>query len=144
MRKRFFNIMLSVILLCTLFVCGNAQADMVQPLYNNTSVEHTGFNIDSNGLASVTISYIGYKGVTTSAKIEIEIKKRGFLGLSWSTVDIGEPNNIKIYVFNEYTATSQYTVQLNSKGTYKAIIKYTIYGSGGEPDVITREIEKKY
>lgn len=144
MRKRFFNVVVSVMLLCTLFLCGNAFAETVQPLYNNTASVSTAFVIDDNGVARTSVSYQGYKGVTTSARIEIQIKKKGFLGLSWSVVNIGEPNNVKVYELNGYMGSELYEFQLNSKGTYKAIIKYYVYGSGGEVDVIESEVEKKY
>ena len=118
-------------------------ANGINPRYNNTSSVMYGFSITETGLAISNVTLDGYEGVTTHAYISTKIQKRSFL-FFWNDVDIGYPNNT-------YTATIYGTVgidevefQLTSKGTYRCKTTVTVYGSGGDADVVEFEFEDKY
>ena len=105
---------------------------------NNIASVNTTFNIDGNGNARVYVSYEGYEGITTNAVITVKIQKR-FLLVFWQDVDGGEWTD---YASGEYYSTS-HSVLVKS-GTYRATVEYTIYGTGGAPDVITEELKAEY
>lgn len=103
---------------------------------NNTSRTITDFSI-SNNVANVLVGYEGIKGVTTNAVITIKIQKKFLLffwqdisGASWTDYATGES------YYN--THSIQTTI-----GTHRVLVEYKIYGTGGEADVITEEIEVK-
>ena len=96
------------------------------------------FVIDENGLATVSYTCIGYRNITTSIVVTTKIEKKTLWW--WSDVDGAEWTDQS----NEYYCAHDHSIQLSKSGTYRATITYTVYGSGGEADVITSEIEKKY
>ena len=104
----------------------------------NASKVTTSFNIDENGNAIVNVGYRGIADVTTNAVITVKIQKR-FLLIFWQDVDGGEWTD---YASGEYYSTS-HSVSVKS-GTYRATVEYTIYGTGGAPDVITEELKAEY
>ena len=78
---------------------------------------------------------MGYTDITESVTITIKIQKRS-LGLIWTKVDIGVPNNEIVVTSTNAADTFVYNIQLNSTGNYRAVITYTVSGSGGADDVI--------
>lgn len=131
-------------ILCITMLCGSlsvsafaagTEENGVMPCYNNVGLTDSSFMIDSNGVAHVTVSYNGYSNITTSAKITIELQKR-VLGLFWKTVDIGTADNKWIDYVSEPTYFNYYSVQINDRGTYRAEIHYTIYGTAGPADEV--------
>ena len=96
--------------------------------YNNTSKTNTVFVIDENGKATVGVSYTGYKDITTHAEISVKIQKEG------------APENE--FALDESFRTEgsgydgEFTCQLLSRGDYVCTVVYTVFGSGGAPDVI--------
>ena len=133
-------------LLCSLSVpalAAGAGETAIEPRYNNVALTDSSFVIMSDGSAQVTVSYRGSSDITTGATITTQIQKR-FLGLFWRTVDIGVPDNTWVENVDEYVFFTYYTLQLTSKGTYRAKIHYTIYGTAGEPDEIDDLLTYKY
>ena len=107
----------------------------ITPRYNNVGLTDSSFMIDSNGVAHVTVSYTGYSNITTGATITTQLQKR-FLGLFWTTVDIGMPDDMWIENPNEFHYYKYYSHQLSKKGTYRVEIHYTIYGTDGPADEV--------
>ena len=110
--------------------------------YNNVNEMRARLDI-TNGNANVIIFYQGYDGITEGATITTKIQKR-FLLVFWTDVDIGMPNNEWV---DQSTATSysnSHSVALSSTGTYRAIVSFTVYGSGGSPDTATIEKQAVY
>ena len=64
----------------------------VMPRYNNVGYVDTQMNISSSGKMSINYSYRGFPSSTTKAEITTCIEKRT-LGIFWSKVDIGQPDN---------------------------------------------------
>jgi hypothetical protein len=91
--------------------------------------------VDSNGVAYITVAYSGYTNITTGATITVELQKK-FLGLFWTTVDIGMPDNMWVENVSDSNFYKSYSYQLSKKGTYRAEIHYTIYGTAGAADEV--------
>lgn len=113
-----------------------ASATAITPYYNNTSTATTAASVSGAGLLSITNRFTGFPSLTTHAVIKTYVEKK-FLGLFWNSVDIGQPNNEWVDTIYDYTYVGGHTFQLTSTGTYRVTAVYTIYGSGGDPDVIT-------
>lgn len=128
-----------ILCLVTLFSATiTAYAVEIAPCSNNVYTTNTSFSISSAGKATVTNSYTGKSGVTKSAKIVTKVQKK--VGLIWVTVSNGSWTNTS-------TATSyskSNSVQLSGKGTYRAHVEFTISGTGGSDDKITKNVEKVY
>ena len=107
----------------------------IMPYYNNILNTYSDFTIDSSGTGTVEASYRGYTGVTDSVTVTIKIQKRS-LGLIWTKVDIGTENNEIVVTSTNINDDFTYDVQLKSTGNYRAVITYTVSGSGGADDTI--------
>ena len=134
--KKFISLFLSILMLagCICIPVSAAQPE-IMPYYNNVLNTASDFDIDSTGLATVTASYKGYAGVTSNVTITIKIQKKT-LGLVWTKVDIGTTNNEIVVSSSNYLDEFNYDIQLNSTGNYRAVITYTVSGSGGADDEI--------
>ena len=110
----------------------------VSPYYNNTSTATADFSISSSGVATVNINCRGIRGTTTKIVVTTVIQKQS--GSSWINVSNASWTDESTV----YYCIKEHTVQLNSRGTYKAIVTFTVSGSGGANDVITSTIEKTY
>ena len=111
--------------------------------YNNTVLASSVASISENGLLTVDNQFLGIRGKTTKGEIATYIDKR-ILGLFWTRVDIGQPNNQWRDVVYDYIYNGTHTFQLSSHGTYRITVTYVISGSGGEADTITQTITKTY
>lgn len=112
-----------------------AEENGIMPCYNNVGLTDSSFMVDSNGVAYVTVSYSGYTNITTGATITVELQKK-FLGLFWTTVDIGTTDNMWVENVTGSNFYKSYSHQLSKKGTYRAEIHYTIYGTAGAADEV--------
>ncbi len=132
--------LVSVLLCLTIFFTTaiTVYAENVQTFSNNVSITSTTFSISSSGKATVNNTYSGITGTTKSAKIATKVQKK--FGLIWITVDGGKWTDTS-------TATNfsqSHSVQLSKTGTYRAHVEFTISGTGGSDDKITKKIEKVY
>lgn len=101
--------------------------------YNNTSIVLSKFQI-TNGVAILDVEYSGYLGVTTGAVIESKIQKK--ILFWWFDVNNGQANNTWVDTFSTWYGRTQHTLGISESGSYRAVIKYTISGSGGSDDII--------
>ena len=101
--------------------------------YNNTSRFYSEFRI-VNGVAILDMEYSGYLGVTTGAVIESKIQKK--ILFWWFDVNNGQANNTWVDTFSTWYGRTQHTLGISESGSYRAVIKYTISGSGGGDDII--------
>ena len=102
---------------------------------NNLASTKTQFSINSNGVATVRVGYSGYEGITTNAVIKTKIQK-SFLFFFWQDVEGASWTDNA--TGSSYLNTHSITV---SSGTYKVVVEYKVYGSGGSADTITDELE---
>ena len=118
--KRFTALLLCLVTLITATI--TVYADSIQPFSNNVNSTEVSFIISSSGNATVTCKYYGK------------------FGLIWITVSGGSWTDTS-------TATNfskSHSVQLSDTGTYRAHVEFTISGSGGSDDKITKNVEKTY
>ena len=141
MKRRFVSFVLLLIILSTLVVC--AAAGTVTPRYNNTAGTSTNFAISASGKATISATYNAYRDSFSSATITSYIEKRT-LGIFWTKVNIGQPNNEWVDTSSDYTGAFGHTFQLSDTGTYRATVVYEISGTGGATDVIEYEQERTY
>lgn len=116
----------------------SAYAESIQPYYNNIDNVGTSFSISSSGRATVNNSYSGITGTTKSVTIKTKIQKK--VGIIWVTVSGASWTDTS-------TATNfskSHSVQLSSNGTYRAHVEFTISGTGGKADEITKNVQKNY
>ncbi len=113
-------------------------ASNIAPCANNINSARTSFSISDTGKATVNNNYMGKGNLVTKATIETKIQKR--FGLIWITVDGGKWTDIS--TANNFSQS--HSVQLTKTGTYRAHVEYTISGTGGSDDKITKNIEKTY
>lgn len=134
--KRVISVILCLI---TFFITTlTVYASEIQPFSNNVGSTNTVFSISSSGLATVKNTYSDSLNRVTSAKVVTKVQKK--VGLIWVTVDGGSWTD-------NSTATSfskSHSVQLSSTGTYRAHVVFTISGTGGSDDKITKNVEKTY
>lgn len=141
MKRRIISMFLLTIMVCTLAL--SVSAAVVQPRLNNTASTSTNFTINSSGKATISAVYNGYKDITTGAVVTSYIEKKT-LGLFWSRVDIGEPDNEWVDTSSDYSDIFVHTFNLEDTGTYRATVAYEISGTGGATDVIDYEQERTY
>ena len=133
--KKFIAVLLCLVTLFTVTI--TAYANSVQPYYNNVGSTNTVFTISSSGLATVKNSYSDSNRVN-KAKIVTKIQKK--VGIIWVTVDGGSWTDTS----TSTNFSRSHSVQLSSKDTYRAHVVFTISGTGGSDDKITKNIEKTY
>ena len=134
--KKFMAICLCIVTLFSATI--TAYAGSIQPYSNNVLTTNTTFSISSTGKATVSNTYSGITGTTKNAKIVTKVQKK--VGLIWVTVDNGSWTDTS-------TATNfskSHSVQLSKTGTYRAHVEFTISGTGGSDDKITKNVEKTY
>ena len=139
MKKTIAFFVCLVMLFTALPIAVTAAEDELMPLSNNTSTCNATFNITAQGYATFTAKYCGYSGITTNGTITIQMQKK-FLALFWRDVDDMyweySSNNVNYEVAN--------TIQLSNTGTYRIIVNFTVYGTGGSADTFEKILEAKW
>lgn len=139
MRNRILSLALLAILMVSLATSAFASTEGgITPYLNNTSTIDTIFTINENGYAILTCNCRGYRGITTSIVVDSKIEKQS--GSSWVQVAGASWTDTS----SLYYCSKEHSIQLTSRGTYKATVTYTVSGSGGAADVIVAEIQKTY
>ena len=136
--KKFLSLFLVVLMCMSMVLPIYAADEMVTPRYNNTASTSANFSISSTGLATATLSYIGYTNYATDAVITCKIEKK-FL-FWWNDVDGAEWTD---HIIGS-TDIVQHTFQLTKTGTYRLSYEFVINGTGGASDVISSTIEDEY
>ena len=133
--KKFLTLSIAALLLFVVAISVGADNYEITPYYNNTVSADVSFGIDEIGNAAVSFTCIGYRGITSQIEVESTIQKQE--SSNWS--DLEGANWLD--ESSLYYCSSSHTYQVDERGTYKAIVTFTVYGSGGATDVITKEIE---
>lgn len=134
--KRFFAFILCIVILVATTI--TVYANSIQPYYNNINNVTTSFSISSSGKATVNNTYSGITGTTQNVEIATKVQRK--FGLIWITVDNASWTDTS-------TATNfskSHSVQLSKTGTYRAHVVFTISGTGGSDDKVTKNVEKVY
>lgn len=142
MKRRIISLLLLSLILGVFLISVAAETE-IMPYYNNTSGTTTNFTISSTGKATISAGYNAYRQYFQSATITSYIEKRT-LGIFWTRVDIGQPNNEWVDVSTDYYDAFGHEFYLSNTGTYRATVVYEISGTGGATDVINYEQERTY
>lgn len=146
MKKRFLSLILLVLVLGSLVISVAAAAlgnEGIMPCYNNTASTSTNFVISTAGKATITAAFVGNQSVTTGATVTSYIEKRT-LGIFWSRVDIGQPNNEWVDTTTDFAECFGHEFWLEKTGTYRATVTYEIRGTGGPADIVNYQQERTY
>ena len=138
MRNKAISFVLVAAMLILMALPIFASEQEISPYLNNTATTEASLSINDSGYATVSFLCRGYRGITTKIVVTSVIEKQ--VGSSWVSVDGASWTDESTL----YYCSKSHSVQLQSQGTYKATVTFTVYGSGGDADVITREIEKTY
>ena len=138
MSKRILSFMMITVMLFTLALSVFAAGDNATPYYNNTATTQDSFTINDSRLAIASFTIRGYRGITTKIVVDTKIERQS--GSSWIQVTNASWTDESTL----YYCVNEHTVQLTQRGTYKATFTYTVSGSGGAADVITRELQYTY
>ena len=142
------SILVSLLAMLMLFAIVPTQAATIAPTYdiapchahlNESYMDFTVFD----GMADVGITYFGNASTFTQAQVTVKIQKR-FLGIFWSTVDIGLPDNEWVAYNNNVSGSFYNTFPVDGTGTYRAKITLEVFGLTGVSDVIEETLEYKY
>lgn len=144
MKKMVLILIFSMLFSSFISISTSAAAydEEIMPWYNNVTNIVVTLTIGSNGNATLKVSYVGSRNVTTHARITSKIQQN--LSGTWVDININQPNNEWIDESTSSVFTKNHSVQLTSHGTYRAVVVYEISGTGGATDVIERIIEKTY
>ncbi|MBR2025078.1 MAG: hypothetical protein IKA02_04660 [Clostridia bacterium] len=137
-QRRIISFAMLVIMLFAMAIPTMAVDNGITPRYNNTDTTEAVFVIRDDGETIISFACFGYEGITTRIVVETKIQKK-FLWW-WNDVDGASWTDES----NRDYCDAEHSFQLSKSGTYKAVITYNVYGTGGEADIFTREIEKKY
>ncbi len=97
--------------------------------------------ISSSGLSRTTWDYSTEIPNVTHGRVTVHLEKRsGFLGLGWSTVEVGNALNAWVYNLSTYPPAGGVTkeFQLTESGTYRAVAVFLLVSNGEE---ITKTIK---
>ena len=152
MKKR---VLTFILILSMLFVMGvggltvsaedysSVSEGAIYPRLTNCNQCTFTFQVIDPGEAHVLTTYSAKTDVFTQAKLTAKIQKK-FLGLFWTTVDIGTANNEWIAYSNAINGRFYNYFNVDGTGTYRAVFYLEIYGTSGAVDTIEDTIEFKY
>ena len=141
-KKGVTIILMFCLALVTMFSV-SAESPEITPFYNNTKSASVFAKVDKDGELTISYLFNGYDDRTTKVVITTYIEKK-VLGLFWTRVDNGQPNEHRIdtIYISEYYGSR--TFKLTSNGTYRVKATYVVYGSGGSADNIPCENQVTY
>ena len=111
--KKFLSLFFAVLMCATMILPLYATKEAISPRYNNTFSTSANFSINDSGLATVTLSYMGYTDFATDATITCKIEKKILFlwmpveGAEWADTVEGTSNVV------------QHSYQLTRTGKYK-------------------------
>lgn len=140
---RTLTLLLTALILCVsilpLYVCAE---DGISTYLLNTDRCKCSFSAVS-GTADVVVTYEAKESSFSYAKLTVKIQKR-FLGVFWSTVDLGLTSDE--WIAYNYSASGFFSnsFPLEKTGTYRAVFTVEIYGTDGSVDTIEDTITSTY
>lgn len=134
--KRFLTLSLTLLLLVMSIAVPIKKASAAIT-YNNTVSATLNCSVNSSGRLTAAMNVTGIAGTTKKIQVELYVEKR-FLLVFWSRVDIGYTDNVWTDSVSGYYYNNSFHTDLSSTGTYRTTVTYTVSGSGGADDVITK------
>ena len=127
-----------IILSCCCGISADSSVDGgIVPYYVNVTSIRNLFAV-SNGTAVIETIYNDRTGAFTSITVEVTLQKKVLL--FWSDVDGGEWTTTR----TASSGTISHSLALSKTGEYRAVITCTVYGTAGEPDVVTETLYYTY
>lgn len=111
----------------------------IEPRYANAHGVYLTLNVNSVGKATVAVRVTGNSSLSSSDIVTYFEKKDG---TTWTRVDIGTIDNVWEYTSTNSTILKTYTIQLSSKGEYRAVAEFTLTGTTVE--VVTKMATATY
>ena len=122
MKKIVALILSAIFMFSAVATISQASNDDIMLCHNNVATAQSNFSI-INGEAIIAISYVGYPGAVTQARITTKLEKRTLL-LFWSDVTEWED----VYTSEDASFEHRHTV---SSGTYRVTVNFEIVGIYG-------------
>lgn len=133
-----------LVLLClTMLMSATLPTCAAEPRLSHGVVASYDFGITTDGVAELVVTYAGNDTSFTGITMETYIQKRS-LGFIWTKVDNGEVDKTWVDSSSDQAGVFVHTLQLSSKGTYRAVCTVTFSGTGAEDDVLVDKIEAVY
>lgn len=101
------------------------------------------FTISDTGMASIRVIYEADSSNFSQAKVTVKLQKK-VLGLFWTTVDIGETDNLWVDYSSDSSGIFSFSTGLEDEGTYRAVITLEVTTTSGTKDVIEDKVQATY
>ncbi len=138
--KSFVTLLLVIVLLSANFTA--VYASDVMPIFDHCATCELSFYV-TGGLAYVTVDYCANYTTFTHMSASVKIQKR-FLGIFWTTVDIGYEDNVWTAGCTDNPGLLSLHVPIEDTGVYRAVFEVKFYGTTGTVDEIDHKIECEY
>ena len=126
MKKFTALILAAIFLFAAATPVSAAVPEIAVPFYANTSQAGVVFTINAEGSASWTITCLG-KSSCTGIDAVTYLERQ--VGNTWVRVDLGNTNNEYTYSTTASRMTKTYVLTLDTHGTYRATVIFTVYGT---------------
>ena len=135
MKKQVILCLILSILLMIACPANAAVLPTVEPRYTNVYNVNCAFDIDSSGLATVTVNV---KGNTTLQKTDILIYLERRIGSAWARVDLSLTDDGWVYSTTDRVFTETFSAVMTYRGEYRAVIECTFTGTA--PEIVSKTI----
>jgi len=145
MKKHTISIATLLLICFSVFVAQTitAKAAVPEKRYVTPSYVSSTMAISDQGVMTITYQYSSDSSNTSKVEITTYIEKRT-LGIFWTRVDIGTPDNQWIDTIYNYRYTGSRTYQLSDTGTYRAKVTYNFYNNYVLTDTVECEDTDTY
>lgn len=127
--KKLAALILVAVIIATMCIPVSAAENTIQPYYINTNQAKVLMGIDDFGLASINVTCIGNSNAT---RIQITTYIEKLIGSTWVRVNIGQVNNQWTASTTTRYLAKDYSHQLTTTGSYRAVAVFTVSGSTSE------------
>ena len=115
----------------------------IAPCYESGVTHNFSFSISEAGTANIRARYSANSSNFSQAKVTVKLQKK-VLGLFWTTVDIGETDNLWVDYSSDSSGIFSFSTGLEDEGTYRAVITLEVTTTSGTTDVIEDKVQATY
>jgi len=133
----------TILMICFSIFAAQTISAKAAPRYVTPSYVSSTMAINDQGVMTITYQYSSDSSNTSKVEITTYIEKRT-LGIFWTRVDIGTPDNQWTDTIYNYRYTGSRTYQLSDTGTYRTKVTYQFYNSSSLTDTIDCEDTDTY
>ncbi len=132
--KKWISCILVLLLVATQPAAQVSANPLVEPLWENANSASVSLSISSTGYATVHVSFMG-SFLLKSATVTTFLEKR--VGNGWTRVELPTLHDAWIDTTTSIVFDKTHSVQLDSKGEYRATVRFIWTGSIVEPATLT-------